>query len=459
MAQTTNPKRRTADKKDVLAACSRGRDGSLVELVKTADSRTAFVSGKDGSWRTVEKVQSGHQTLRPVPASNSLIRHRVVLLPSAVAEYGAEDELFAQVRDFIHRYVAVTPRFERIATAYVFLSWVFDQFKEVPYLRVRGDYGSGKTRFLQTVGSLCRTPIFASGASTTAPLFHALDLYRGTLVLDEADFRFSDEKAELVKILNNGNVAGMPVLRCEASPSGVFNPRAFEVFGPKIVASRGHYDDKALESRFLTEDTGSVPLREEIPINLPDEHADEAERLRNKLLCYRFRRLGDQQISDADMLSDLEPRFRQIITPLVSVCPDEATRADLLAAAEDLSAELKHDRGMTIEADVLSVVQELDHASAKPSISLKAITSAFKTRFDGEYDERITVRMIGSVLRKKLQLRPEKRHGIYVLPLVERARLDRLYERFGIKDPEPGVRVEMVDLGDKGDIERGPIAF
>jgi hypothetical protein len=35
---------------------------------------------------------------------------------------------------------------------------------------------------------------------------HTLDAFRGTLIFDEADFRFSDERSEIVKILNNGNV-------------------------------------------------------------------------------------------------------------------------------------------------------------------------------------------------------------------------------------------------------------
>ena len=71
------------------------------------------------------------------------------------------------------------------------------------------DTGSGKTRFLLTAGSLCYKPIFASGASTVSPLFRILDSMRGTLIVDEGDFRFSDEKAELVKILNNGNGRGL----------------------------------------------------------------------------------------------------------------------------------------------------------------------------------------------------------------------------------------------------------
>jgi hypothetical protein len=56
--------------------------------------------------------------------------------------------------------------FEQIASYYVLFSWVYDAFNELPYLRVRGNAGSGKTRLLLMVGSLCYKPIFASGAST-----------------------------------------------------------------------------------------------------------------------------------------------------------------------------------------------------------------------------------------------------------------------------------------------------
>ena len=89
--------------------------------------------------------------------------------------------------------------------------------------------------------------MFASGASTVSPIFHILDSFRGTLVIDEGDFRWSDDKADIVKILNNGNVRGMPVLRTEVSRTGEFNPRPFQVFGPKIVATRVLYQDRARE--------------------------------------------------------------------------------------------------------------------------------------------------------------------------------------------------------------------
>jgi hypothetical protein len=39
----------------------------------------------------------------------------------------------------------------------------------------------------------------AAIASTVSPIFHTLDAFRGTLIFDEADFRFSDERSEIVK--------------------------------------------------------------------------------------------------------------------------------------------------------------------------------------------------------------------------------------------------------------------
>ena len=137
----------------------------------------------------------------PYSPGNNLLRNEVVLFPLEAAEYESEQKLVEEIQSFIHCYVDVSPLFEQIASYYVLFSWVYDAFNELPYLRLRGDAGSGKTRFLLTVGSLCYKPIFASGASTVSPLFRILDSMRGTLIVDEGDFRFSDEKAELVKIL------------------------------------------------------------------------------------------------------------------------------------------------------------------------------------------------------------------------------------------------------------------
>ena len=275
-------------------------DGTILETVyEPREKSTSFIVWQHEEWRTEKSYAVGTlHRLMPYSAGNNLIRNEVVLLPSAPEEYHSTDHLIEDIQKYIHRYVDLTPRFEKIASYYVLLSWIYDGFNELPYLRLRGDYGSGKTRFLLTVGSLCYKPIFASGASTVSPIFHTLDAFRGTLIIDEGDFRWSDDKAEIVKILNNGNVKGFPVLRIEVSPTKEFNPRAFCVYGPKIVATRGYYDDRALESRFISEEMGQHRLRDDVPINLPSVYKDEARSLRNKLLLFRFRNLGQTGVID-----------------------------------------------------------------------------------------------------------------------------------------------------------------
>jgi hypothetical protein len=47
-------------------------------------------------------------------------------------------------------------------------------------------------------------------------------------------------------------------------------------FGPKLIATRGYFQDRALESRCLTEEMGGRKLREDVPINLGAEYKNEA---------------------------------------------------------------------------------------------------------------------------------------------------------------------------------------
>lgn len=421
-------------------------DGSQVEMVYQPDSRrTLFSIYKEGKTHYEPTLLDGNRRLVPYSPNNNLLHHEVVLFPSEAAEYESEQQLVEEIQGFIHRYVDVSPLFEQIASYYVLFSWVYDAFNELPYLRLRGDTGSGKTRFLLTAGSLCYKPIFASGASTVSPLFRILDAFRGTLIVDEGDFRFSDEKAELVKILNNGNGRGFPVLRSESVSGREFSPKAYSVFGPKLIATRGYFQDRALESRCLTEEMGGRRLREDIPINLTDEYKAEARELRNKLLMFRFHNLGKCQIDPSMVDRSIEPRLAQIFVPLLSVIEDAGARQALRQLMRDYHRELVADRGMDIEAQVLEIIQELRNDEYGAGLSIKEIASRFIERHGEDFERKVTPHWIGQIVRRKLQLKTEKRHGSYVVASTEGPKLARLFERYGI--PGPG------DLGDSGDSE------
>jgi hypothetical protein len=413
-------------------------NGTLLETVyDPKEKQTAFAVWEENSYRMEEYFETDTGTkLVPYSAENNLIKNDVVLLPSFPEEYESEEQLITEIRQFIHTYVDVSPLFEQIASYYVLFSWVHDGFNELPYLRLRGDYGSGKTRFLLTIGSVCYKPIFASGASTVAPIFHILDAFHGTLLIDEADFRFSDEKAEMVKILNNGNVKGFPVLRCEVNRSGEFNPRAYHVFGPKIIATRGYYRDRALESRFITEEMGGGPLRKDIPINLPPEYKIAARTLRNKLLLFRFRNLGKNIPVEQFLDRSLAPRLNQIFAPLMSIIKDLNLRSELSTLIQQYNKEIIADRGMDVEAGVLTVIKELSQ-NKEEQLSVKNITQLFIERYDDEYDRKITAKWIGGIIRKKLNLKTHKSHGVFVISATDTKKLETLYAKFGIrKDAE-----------------------
>ncbi|KGJ65558.1 hypothetical protein DXU04_12070 [Bradyrhizobium diazoefficiens] len=368
----------------------------------------------------------------PFSPNNNLIKNEVVLLPSEPRSYGDEQELVSEVVAFIHRYADLSQTFEQVAGHYVILSWVYDAFNDLPYLRLRGDFGTGKTRSLLTIGSLCYKPFFASGASTVSPIFHTLDAFRGTLIFDEADFRFSDERSEIVKILNNGNVRGMPVLRTVMNRQREFNPQAFHVFGPKIVATRGRYEDRALESRFITEETGARPLRDDIPINLPPTFKDEARELRNKLLLYRFRRRHEITLDPSLVDPTLEPRINQIMLPLLSVVSDPRLQGALRSAAKRAQDLIVAERGLLMEAQVLEVLMEQMLSSNRLVVPVADVTTGMIQRYGAEYERPLTNRWIGSVLRKKLNLLTYKSHGVYVVPMGEKQKVEILCRRYGV---------------------------
>ncbi len=414
-------------------------DGRIIELVFAERQRKTMLAvydGQDSMLTDAVTLDSGER-LVPVAASNNLIRHHALLLPEMPAPYGSTGELIEAIQAYLVRYVDLSERFQRIASYYVLLTWVYDAFNELPYLRLRGDFGSGKTRALIVIGSLCYKAFFASGASTVSPIFHTLDTFRGTLIFDEADFRFSDEKSELVKIFNNGNAKGFPVLRTAVTAKKEFDPRAFNVFGPKIVAMRRSFEDQALESRFLTEEMGQRSLRDDIPINLPDAQKEEARLLRNQLLMYRFQTLAHIRADESLVDPSLSPRLNQILVPLLSVIDDAELREDLRESVQSFDQDLYAERSASAEAGILEILAESLAEGSRASIPVAELTAAFAGRFGQEYDRPITNRFIGGILRKRLRLSTYKSHGVYVVPATEREKVNQLCVRYGVTERGP----------------------
>src|SRR5689334_8757926 len=92
-------------------------DGTLVEMAYDPLRRqTSFVVSQNGQWQFAPSLDGGeHRRIVPFSPQNNLIRTGALLLPSAPEEYGTEEELIGEIQAYIHRYVDLTPAFERLA--------------------------------------------------------------------------------------------------------------------------------------------------------------------------------------------------------------------------------------------------------------------------------------------------------------------------------------------------------
>jgi hypothetical protein len=333
-------------------------DGTVGEMVISEDAERAFIIALNGLVRTVTEYRTNKATY--IPTKDPLVG-QVVYFANTAVPYDSQLSLFNEIKTFIHRYVELPNDFEDMATLYVLVTWVYEFAPSIPYLRVIGDWGSGKTRFLQVVGSVCFRPIFASGATTPSPIFRILDKFQGTLVMDEADFKDSSAWVEMVKILNNGYRPGFPVLRAEKE-DGKWYPRGYQVFGPKLIATRAPFRDEALESRCLT--TEMMPLtRQEIPRVLPPSFDSEVNHLRAQLLTFRLAnliKLKGRTFGNELLEPNLQPRLQEILIPLkVMLNGDESMVHSLATFIRRLQERLFVRRRESAAGRVLAAMMEL----------------------------------------------------------------------------------------------------
>lgn len=150
---------------------------------------------------TVTILDHPHSPLNP---DSNYISSGSLIFPNGLTDYGSTEKLLEEIGQYVYRYCDISPVFARIVPYYVLMTYLYDTFHEIPYLRVIGDYGSGKSRFLRIVGNICYSPIVVNGGASVSSIFRMIEITKGTLILDEADFQYSDTTNEIIKLLNNG---------------------------------------------------------------------------------------------------------------------------------------------------------------------------------------------------------------------------------------------------------------
>ena len=333
-----------------------------------------------------EKIKIKNILYYPISSSSWFIDNWLILFSWSVAKYDSDNELINDIRDFIHKYVDIQEELEIVCVYYIIMTYFFQKFSEVPYLRVIWDYWSWKSRFLKTIWWLCHNPIMVNWWLSSSALFRILDMVKWTLVFDEADLKQSDTTNEVVKILNNGYQKWQSIIRADWNK---FEVNSYSVFWPKVIWSREDFKDKALESRCITFIMKRTN-REDIKRNLDEEFEKEALELRNKLINYKYKNYN-KVILKEEVIKWLEPRLNQIINPILSVIDDEDDKTVVILNSLNYQDELKKDRYLSIEWQIFQVINDLFKNT--DSITYSSIL------YELGMDYKLHPRKLGSVLK------------------------------------------------------------
>jgi len=443
----------------------------LIELMYDPERMRTFLAVRypDGHIEATDSVMI-HNKKYVAMYPNTVITKQVVLLPSELLdEVPPERELLAIINAHLNKYFdfGSDEFFEHLCTYYVLFTYLYDGFQTLPYIRALGDYGTGKSRLLRTMGRICYRPVYTTAGSSASSLFRTLDTFRGTLVLDEGDFNDSDEASMIAKILNGGTEKGTPILRSEKeSANSKWDVAAYDVYGPKIIGMRKDFGDQAIASRCLTKEMMPTAPHPRIPPILPPGFEHECQEIRNLLLAYRMRKAVPERVMDFSTLDrSLEPRLLQITLSLITVIDDEELRRRIGSFLSDYNETTRQERYETKTARVIEGLVRAwawgpvsEHPSDVDRVYLKDISQATndimdqmnrrmgdkveeeeeRTKDGKRYGGRMTSKSVSNILRKYLQMKvrratdgtDEYKGTMYVMREDERLR--GLCERWGV---------------------------
>lgn len=310
----------------------------------------------------LEQVDKFGRPIIYVPVDNAALRKGLVILPSEPQETTFKD-LFDQTDAFSRRCYDPCGKesFVKLLTRVVIGSWFLDRFVEnsqfevagsgkfAPIIPIRGPSESGKNRLAFVLRLLSYRPYFEMSTYRVPSLYRPLDLWNGTLVLDEADFAATTEKSELIHFLNC-RATGTPISRQDPSNAKITN--VFSNFGQTIVTQRRVFDDNATESRCIPYYSEKTEKR--LPTVETDEMLKEGLELQNMLFFLRLQHYQEVRINKRAWVNDIaDPRLVASLLPLLALAKFEPTIRDTIEKTVKDVARMKVEQKANSEDGVI----------------------------------------------------------------------------------------------------------
>jgi len=115
----------------------------------------------------------------------------------------------------------------------------------------------GKSTTLTVIEANVSRALMASSISASA-LFRAVDLWRPSLILDEAD-RLPKDNEDLIAVINAGHMRRTAVIIRNVPVGDSYEPRKFSVWAPMVLAAIGRMADTIMDRSIV------IPMRRKLP--------------------------------------------------------------------------------------------------------------------------------------------------------------------------------------------------
>jgi putative DNA primase/helicase len=189
--------------------------------------------------------------------------------------------LLSDLVTVINRFIICPDETAHAAALWIAMTWFMDVVQVAPLAVITApEKRCGKSQLLFLLGRLVHRPLAASNI-TSAALFRAVDAWKPTLLVDEAD-AFMKDNEELRGLLNCGHTRDSAyIVRVVGDDH---TPKRFNVWGAKALAGIGYLADTIMDRSIVLELRRKLPHEEVLRLrhaepNLFDDLSSKLARL------------------------------------------------------------------------------------------------------------------------------------------------------------------------------------
>lgn len=279
--------------------------------------------------------------------------------------------LLSDLTATVMRFIICPDETAHAAALWIAMTWFMDVVQVAPLAVITApEKRCGKSQLLFLLGRLVHRPLAASNI-TPAALFRAVDAWKPTLLVDEAD-AFMKDNEELRGLLNCGHTRDSAYIVRVVGDDHI--PKRFNVWGAKALAGIGHLADTLMDRAIVLELRRKLPREEVLRLRHaePGLFDDLAAKLARFAQDYReaLRR------SRPELPAALNDRAQDNWEPLLAIAEIAGGPWPSLARDAALKLSGSNEDGGTVGNELLADIREVFEIKRVKKISTADLIEA-----------------------------------------------------------------------------------